>query len=185
MPSKVIHDHYRSVAPLLRSALLHNAPVAALYEQAIRRGEGQVTATGAFAVVTGAHTGRSAADKFIVRDSETESTVWWDNAKALTPAQFENLFQDFMKHAANKNLFVQDLFAGAADNHRIGVRVFCEYAWHALFIRHLLLVPGREQLNRFAPSLTIIDLPSFTQTRNGTAFGAKPSLPVISYAASS
>ncbi len=112
--------------------------------------------------VTGTHTGRSAADKFIVRDAETDSTVWWDNAKALTPAQFDVLHQDFLEHASQRNLFVQDLFAGASAAHRIGVRVFCEYAWHALFIRHLLLVPEREQLNRFAPELTIIDLPSFS-----------------------
>jgi len=66
--------------------------------------------------------------------------------------------RDFLEHASHKNLFVQDLFAGAAEAHRIGVRVYCEYAWHALFISHLLLVPAREQLNRFAPQLTIIDL---------------------------
>jgi phosphoenolpyruvate carboxykinase (ATP) len=148
-------------APDLKNALLHNAPVAALYEQAIRRGEGEVTATGAFATVTGAHTGRSAADKFIVRDRETEGAVWWDNAKALAPDQFDRLHADFLAHAAHRNLFVQDLFAGASEAHRISVRVFCEYAWHALFIRHLLLSPGREHLNRFAPELTIIDLPSF------------------------
>ena len=156
------HDTNGMTAPDLRTALLHNGSVAALYEQAIRRGEGQVTATGAFAVVTGTHTGRSAADKFIVRDEETESTVWWDNAKALTQEQFDALHRDFIENASQKNLFVQDLFAGAAEAHRISVRVFCEYAWHALFIRHLLLVPEREHLNRFAPELTIIDLPSFT-----------------------
>jgi len=37
---------------------------------------------------------------------------------------------------------------GAPEAHRIGVRVYCEYAWQALFISHLLLVPAREQLNR-------------------------------------
>jgi phosphoenolpyruvate carboxykinase (ATP) len=156
-----IHDRNGLTAPDLRSALLHNAPVAALYEQAIRRGEGQITATGALAVVTGMHTGRSASDKFVVRDAETESTVWWDNAKALSPEQFDALHKDFLEHASHKNLFVQDLFAGASEPHRISVRVFCEYAWHAMFIRHLLLVPGLEHLNRFTPELTIIDLPSF------------------------
>jgi ATP-dependent phosphoenolpyruvate carboxykinase len=55
-----------------------------------------VTATGAFAVVTGTHTGRSAADKSIVRDHG-------DNAKALTPEQFDNL----LDHASHKNLFGQ------------------------------------------------------------------------------
>ncbi len=162
MPSSTpIHNNNATPAPDVRNALLHNGSLAALYEQSIRRGEGQVTSTGGLAVVTGTHTGRSAADKFIVRDGETEGTVWWDNAKALSPAQFELLHGDFLAHAANRNLFVQDLFAGAADAHRISVRVFCEYAWHALFIRHLLLVPDSATLNRFAPQLTIIDLPSF------------------------
>jgi phosphoenolpyruvate carboxykinase (ATP) len=147
--------------PDTRRAILQNGSVAALYEQVVRRGEGRITSTGGISVMTGAHTGRSAADKFIVADSETERNVWWDNAKRLSPAQFQVLQDDFLAHAAECNLFVQDLFAGAAPQHRISVRVFCEYAWHALFIRHLLLVPGDASLNRFTPQLTIIDLPSF------------------------
>ena len=55
-----------------------------------------MTTTGAFAVVIGTHTGRSAADKSIVRDH-------WNNAKALTPEQFHNL----LDHASHKNLFGQ------------------------------------------------------------------------------
>lgn len=39
--SNHIHDNNNVTAPDLRSALLHNAPVAALYEQAIRHGEGK------------------------------------------------------------------------------------------------------------------------------------------------
>src|SRR5262249_39803642 len=78
----------------VRNALLHNGSVAALFEQAVRRGEGQVTSTGAFAAVTGPHTGRSPADKFIVRDPETEAAVWWDNSKALTPEQFDTLHRE-------------------------------------------------------------------------------------------
>ena len=162
MSSNLQSEHNGVKTPDLRHALLHNASVAPLFEQAVRRAEGQVTATGAFAVVTGSHTGRSAADKFIVRNAETEDTVWWDNAKALTPHQFDLLHKDFLEHAAQKNLFVQDLFAGAAAADRIGVRVFCEYAWHALFIHHLLLVPKPDQLKGFSPTLTIIDLPSFS-----------------------
>lgn len=149
------------MTPNMQNVILHNGSVAALYEQAIRRGEGEVTATGALSVMTGAHTGRSAGDKFIVSDAETEGTVWWDNAKALTVDQFETLYADFLTHAATRSLFAQDLFAGAEAAHRISVRVFCEYAWHALFIRHLLIVPDNTNLNRFVPRLTIIDLPSF------------------------
>ncbi len=147
--------------PDLAKAVLHNGSVPVLYEQAVRRGEGQATASGAFCAHTGIHTGRSAADKFIVADDETASTVWWDNAKGLTRAQFDTLHGDFLAHAAEKNLFVQDMFAGADTEHRLSVRIFCEYAWHALFIRHLLIVPDSASLNRFKPQLTIIDLPSF------------------------
>ena len=137
--SRVSKAYTRKVTPPIRlSGVMLYAP-AALYEQAMRRGEGQVTSTGAFAVVTGTHTGRSAADKFVVLGSETGDTVWWDNAKAVTPEQCDTLPKDFLEHASHKNLF-----AGAAEAHRIGVRVYCEYAWHALFIGHRLLVrrPG-------------------------------------------
>jgi phosphoenolpyruvate carboxykinase (ATP) len=157
-------------APDLANALLHNGSVAELYEQAVRRREGKVTATGALAVVTGLHTGRSAQDKFILADSETTNTVWWDNAKALSRANFDLLHADFLAHASLRNLFVEDLFAGADLAHRMSVRVFCEHAWHALFIRHLLIRPEGANLNRFAPDCTIIDLPSFKADpeRHGT-----------------
>ncbi|NND50048.1 MAG: phosphoenolpyruvate carboxykinase (ATP), partial [Rhizobiales bacterium] len=68
---------------------------------------------------------------------------------------------DMCDHASGKTLFVQDLYAGADENERIGVRVVTEFAWQALFIRHLLIVPPRDDLDGFTPDLTIIDLPSF------------------------
>ena len=43
-------------------------------------------------VETGKHTGRSAKDKFIVRDAETENTVWWGKTNvAMTPEHFAAL----------------------------------------------------------------------------------------------
>lgn len=54
-----------------------------LVEQALARGEGELSRHGALVVQTGPHTGRSAKDKFIVRDAETEDSVWWDKS---TPA---------------------------------------------------------------------------------------------------
>ena len=40
-----------------------------LYEEAVARGEGHVAKNGPLVVITGQHTGRSASDKFIVRDA--------------------------------------------------------------------------------------------------------------------
>ncbi|CAN5560898.1 phosphoenolpyruvate carboxykinase [soil metagenome] len=141
--------------------LSRNFNETALYEAAIARGEARVAEKGPIVVDTGTHTGRSAADKFIVRDARTEDNVWWANNKALSPQHFARLKEDFLAHAKARKLFVQDLYAGADPAHRLNVRVFCEYAWHALFIRHLLIRPPADDLTAFVPGLTIIDLPGF------------------------
>ena len=53
-----------------------NLTVPALYEHSVARKEGHIAKNGPFVVLTGQHTGRSATDKFVVRDSDTESQVW-------------------------------------------------------------------------------------------------------------
>jgi len=138
----------------------NNAP-AELVEHAIRRNEGRLADSGAFVVETGQHTGRSAQDKYVVRDSNTESTIWWDNSKPMTIEQFDRLHIDFMEFARKKQLFVQDLYAGADLGHRLPTRVICEHAWQALFIRHLLRRPTPSELEGFRPEFTVINLPSF------------------------
>jgi phosphoenolpyruvate carboxykinase (ATP) len=138
-----------------------NAGAAELFERAIARGEAQVSAHGALVVETGQHTGRSPSDKFVVRDAETEPRIWWDNNKPMTPEAFALLKADFLAHAKGRDLFVQDLHGGADPEHRIETRVICEYAWHALFIQHLMIKPDMAEYEGFRPKLTIIDLPSF------------------------
>jgi phosphoenolpyruvate carboxykinase (ATP) len=138
-----------------------NLGAPALFEDAVRRGEGHVAKNGPLVVRTGIHTGRSAGDKFTVRDASTENTIWWDNNKAMSPAQFDTLYADMMAHAEGRELFAKDLFGGADLTHRISVRVVTEYAWHSLFIHNLLIRPTAEELKSFDPEFTIIDLPSF------------------------
>jgi phosphoenolpyruvate carboxykinase (ATP) len=150
------------VAGLTTTNTVHyNLNEAQLYEAAIRRGEGLVAANGPLAVTTGVHTGRSAQDKFIVRDAETETAIWWDNNKSMAPEHFAALRSDFLDHARARELFVQDLYGGADPAHRIAVRVVTELAWHALFIRYLLRRPSGDELAAFEPELHIVNLPSF------------------------
>ena len=70
---------------------------ARLYETSVATGEARVADGGPLVVETGQHTGRSAKDKFTVRDETTENTVWWDNNAAMTPAQFDALLRSEMK----------------------------------------------------------------------------------------
>ena len=142
-------------------AVYWNLPPAALYEEALARQEGHIAADGPFVALTGQHTGRSAQDKFVVRDETTEKAIWWDNNKSITPAQFDALHADMLAHAEGKELFVQDLFGGADRTHRLATRAITEYAWHSLFIQNLLIEPRTGELEDFDPQFTILDLPSF------------------------
>nr|WP_247713705.1 phosphoenolpyruvate carboxykinase [Qipengyuania sphaerica] len=138
---------------------------------ALERGEGRRAKHGPLVVETGKHTGRSAKDKFIVRNSETEDTVWWDNNASMTPAHFAALKEDFMAALKDKgDLFVADLFGGSQPEYRVNVRVINELAWHNQFIRTMLVRPTTEELADFTPEYTIIDLPSFKADpeRHGT-----------------
>jgi phosphoenolpyruvate carboxykinase (ATP) len=132
-----------------------------LYEMAIARGEGHVAKNGPLVVLTGQHTGRSASDKFVVRDAASENHVWWDNNKPMTPAHFDALFASMMSYAQGRELFAKDLFGGADLSHRLPVRIVTEYAWHSLFVHQLLIRPTAEQLKGFDPEFTIIDFPGF------------------------
>ena len=140
-----------------------NLSTAPLIELAVARHEGLLSKDGAFVVETGSHTGRSANDKFIVHDDVTGPVIWWGKTnKAITPEQFANVKADFAAAlAAKETLFVEDLFGGSQPEHRVNVRVITELAWHALFIRTLLVRPDAAALADFAPEFTIVDLPSF------------------------
>ncbi len=148
----------------------YNFAVPALMEAAIRRGEGHIGPGGAFLCETGAFTGRSPKDKFVVRSATTEGTIWWENNAPLSPEHYARLEADMLAHLAGRELFVQDLFAGADPAFRLNVRVATELAWHGLFIRHLLRRPEPAELDGFEPDWTVINCPSFKAdpARHGT-----------------
>src|SRR4051812_14269556 len=85
-------------APMIAAGLSPRGQVhwnlgpAALFEAAVRRGEGQVTSGGAFAAITKPHTGRSPNDKFVVREPTSEKDIAWGKVnQPLDPKQYELL----------------------------------------------------------------------------------------------
>ena len=61
-----------------------------------------------------------------------------------------------------RDLFVQDLYAGADENYRLPVRIVTELAWHSMFVRNMFILPeSLEEYKRFIPEFTIISIPGF------------------------
>ncbi len=149
--------------------LFWNLSPAALYEEAVRRGEGVVAADGPLVCRTGRHTGRSPNDKFIVKEAESEKLVAWGGPnRPMSPAHFDALHADMRAALAGRDLFVQNCYGGADPRYRLATRVISEYAWHGLFARNLLL--SDDASGDAPPELTIIDSPSFKAdpARHGT-----------------
>ncbi len=142
-------------------AVHYNLNAAALVQEAVARGEGEIGNGGTLLVATGKHTGRSPKDKFVVREPSVEDSIWWENNSPMTSESFEQLRQDMLAHMQGGEYFVQDLFGGADPAHRLNVRLVTELAWHALFNRHMFRRPEREELATFAPEFTVINCPSF------------------------
>jgi len=119
-----------------------NLGAEALIEHAIRNEEGVLAGNGALVVRTGQFTGRSPGDKFIVRDSTTESHVDWGAVnQALSEEHFAHIYERMLAYLGGRELYVQDLFGGADPNYALKVRAITQLAWHALFARQLLIRP--------------------------------------------
>jgi phosphoenolpyruvate carboxykinase (ATP) len=143
-------------------AVFHNLSTPALAEEAIRRREAWLAHLGPLVVRTGQYTGRSANDKFIVREPSSEAKIWWGkHNRPIEPEHFERLKIRLQAHLQGRDVFVQDCYAGADPEYRLRVRVVNEHAWHNMFVRNMFLRElDREVLDRFEPEFTILQCPS-------------------------
>jgi len=140
-----------------------NLSIPALYEEAIQRHEGVVAANGPFVTHTGQHTGRSANDKFVVDEPSSTDKIWWGPVnKSLPEDKFRALHDRMMAYAVGKDLFVQDLYAGADPTYRLPIRIITGQAWHSMFARSLFIEPPPSELASHRPEFTVIYLPTFT-----------------------
>ena len=139
-----------------------NLSPAALYEKALHRQEVILTSDGAIVARTGAHTGRSPNDKFVVRDATTESTINWGPVnQPMAPAQFDALKARMAEWLKGREVFTQDLFVGADPAYRMPLRVIGTQAWHSLFARNMFIRPDASSLAEHTPEFTVIHAPDF------------------------
>ncbi len=121
------------------SNVVWNASTSELYEHIIRRDEGTLSQFGTVVTSTGERTGRSANDKFIVRESSCEDKVWWGSVNVdISEAKFNQLYEKVKAYTQHRELFVQDCWAGADERYKLPVRIITEEARHSLFARNML-----------------------------------------------
>ena len=154
-----------ATSPALRFApgrsLRVDKPVAELYEDAIRRGEGMVAAEGPLVVRTGRHTGRSPLDKFIVEEPTTRDHIWWGPVnRPISEEHYDRLRTRLVAYLADRDLYVQHASIGADPAHLRSLRVITETAWASLFAKNLFRAPVAVDEAR-DPDFTIICVPSF------------------------
>jgi phosphoenolpyruvate carboxykinase (ATP) len=144
------------------AAVHWNLSVPVLCEYAVRRREGLLAAGGAFVARTGAFTGRTPKDKYIVEEPSSKADVWWgDINKPVSEAAFESMYRRLAAYFQGREVFVQDLYGGADPEYRLKVRIVTDSAWHSLFVRNMFIRPKAEVLGDFRPDFTILHAPHF------------------------
>lgn len=139
-----------------------NLSVPALYEHILRRGEGTVADGGPLVVSTGAHTGRSPNDKFVVREPGSADRIWWDKNAEISEEHQQSLKTGVQGHLGEQpELYVLDAFAGAHPKHRLPLRVVTESAWHALFAHNLFINLTDEEIAEHEPEAVVLHAPSY------------------------
>ena len=140
-----------------------NLTTSGLYEQIIRRREGLLTHLGPVLVRTGAYTGRSPNDKFIVKEPTTEDKIWWGPVnRPFSEEKFAHIWHRLQAYLQGSDVFIQDCYIGVDEKYRVPLRIITEYAWHSLFARNMLInITDRDELKNHIPAYTIIDLPKF------------------------
>ena len=139
-----------------------NFSTGALYEEAIKRGEGTVVHLGPLVVNTTPHTGRSPNDKFTVDEPSTTNDIWWGKVNRPIPIDnFDDLHGRMTAYLQGKDVFVQDCWAGADPDYRLAVRVISERASASLFARNMFRKSSAEEQEVFVPDFTVLQAPSF------------------------
>lgn len=133
-----------------------------LIQKTLELKQGVLADSGALCVNTGKFTGRSPEDRFIVKDSITESTVDWGKVNIpFDPQNFDKIYNKMIAYLNEREIYVKDSAACDEDTQKITIRVVTETPWASLFANNLFLRPSEEELKDFQPQWHILNAPSF------------------------
>jgi len=140
-----------------------NHSTARLHEKIIKNGEGQLARYGSVVVRTSSHQVLPAEDRFIVRDSDSEDKVSWNELnKGIARDHFYTIFNRLLAYLQDKELYVQNCCLGSDPDFMIPIRIITETAWHSLFARNMFIqLDENAEQEPFTPDFSIVHIPSF------------------------
>ena len=147
----------------IKNATVHwNLSSEELTQIAIDLNQAELTSSGAITINTGEFTGRSPRDRFIVKDTITENSVWWGDINLPFDAdKFDALYEKVTDYLSGKELYVRDAYVCADDSYRMNIRVINEYSWSNMFALNMFLRPTTDEIDNFDAEWIIINAPGF------------------------
>ena len=157
----------------------YQTPPETLEEQTVGMGEGKVSDTGVLVINTGAFTGRSPEDRFVVKDAVTKDTVDWNYFNSpIEEKYFFSIHKKVMAYLeALPELWIRDCYACADDRYRLNIRVVAEKPWISHFVYNMFLRPDEANLTEFNPEWTVLVAPGLQL--NGVEDGVRQSNGVV------
>ena len=143
--------------------IYRNPSIDFLIKKALERKEAFKSKSGALVVYTGKYTGRSPNDKFIVDTPKIHDKINWGKVNIpISKNSYNKLHEKIISFFDfEKELFVVDSQVGADKKNSINLRVYCQYAYQAIFATHLFRRLPKIKKD-FKPDLTVYCAPSVT-----------------------
>ena len=164
MSIEALEDWLKEIGLKNIDTIRWNQTTAQLYEEAIRRREGFFAHMGPLVTRTGSFTGRAPNDKFIVDSPSSHSNVWWGSVNhSISEDAFDQLYKKVCVFLEGKDVFVQDLLAGADEQCELPIRIITQMAWHSIFSRNLFIRPSNfdRRIGIDEPEFTVVHAPHF------------------------
>ena len=143
---------------------------AKLIEHSVSHHEAYLTSTGSLSVSTGAFTGRSPENRYIVDAGEADEQVNWNSKtnKPIDEATYKRVRKNVVRYMSQRrHLFVIRGYAGADRQYARKVMVVCERAHQALFIQNMLVRPSKDELEVFGrPDIMVLAAPTYVCSRD-------------------
>ena len=138
--------------------IIHNPSYDKIIEDTLKKGEVELTNSGATAVDTGEFTGRSPKDKYFVKQMPSEQHIAWGKINQPISLDVFKKLESFTKNELSKKeeLYVIDVFVGASKESRRAIRFVTPIAWQAHFVMNMFILPTEEELNNFKPDFTFL-----------------------------